>query len=234
MDLISATVGAMLHSPTGRTLLVMLAVVLAAAVLTALFDRNMRMLLGLSAVIDTVNEFVGKWISWLILASILVSAGNAIIRKVFDTSSNAWLELQWYLFGAAFLAAAAYTLKQNEHIRIDIVYGMWSRRVQHWIDLLGHIFFLMPFALLMVFYLVPYVMLSYRSGEVSTNAGGLIIWPAKTMLLVGFFLLAWQGVSEIIKKIAIMTGNMDDPNPYISQHEQAALEGEALVEELKS
>jgi TRAP-type mannitol/chloroaromatic compound transport system permease small subunit len=234
MDLISATVGAMLHSPTGRTLLVMLAVVLAAAVLTALFDRNMRVLLGLSAVIDTVNEFVGKWISWLILASILVSAGNAIIRKVFDTSSNAWLELQWYLFGAAFLAAAAYTLKQNEHIRIDIVYGMWSRRVQHWIDLLGHIFFLMPFALLMVFYLVPYVMLSYRSGEVSTNAGGLIIWPAKTMLLVGFFLLAWQGVSEIIKKIAIMTGNMDDPNPYISQHEQAALEGEALVEELKS
>ena len=92
----------------------------------------------------------------------------------------------------------------------------------------------MMFALLMVFYLVPYVMLSYRSGEVSTNAGGLIIWPAKTMLLVGFFLLAWQGVSEIIKKIAIMTGNMDDPNPYISQHEQAALEGEALVEELKS
>jgi TRAP-type mannitol/chloroaromatic compound transport system permease small subunit len=234
MDLISATVGAMLHSPTGRTLLVMLAVVLAAAVLTALFDRNMRVLLGLSAVIDTVNEFVGKWISWLILASILVSAGNAIIRKVFDTSSNAWLELQWYLFGAAFLAAAAYTLKQNEHIRIDIVYGMWSRRVQHWIDLLGHIFFLMPFALLMVFYLIPYVLLSFHSGEVSTNAGGLIIWPAKAMLLVGFFLLAWQGVSEIIKKIAIMTGNMDDPNPYITQHEQAKLEGEALVEELKS
>jgi TRAP-type mannitol/chloroaromatic compound transport system permease small subunit len=234
MDLISVTVGAMLHSPTGRTLLVLLAVVLAAAVLTVLFDRNMRVLIRLSAVIDAVNEFIGKWISWLILASILVSAGNAIIRKVFDTSSNAWLELQWYLFGAAFLAAAAYTLKQNEHIRIDIVYGMWPRRVQHWIDLLGHILFLMPFALLMVFYLVPYVELSYRSGEVSTNAGGLIIWPAKTMLLVGFFLLAWQGVSEIIKKIAIMTGNMDDPNPYISQHEQAALEGEALVEELKS
>ncbi len=232
MDPFSAT-GAMLHSPTGRILLAMLVVVLAAAALTALFDRHMRALLGLSAVIDAVNEFIGKWISWLILASILVSAGNAIIRKIFDMSSNAWLELQWYLFGAAFLAAAAYTLKQNEHIRIDIVYGMWPRRVQHWIDLLGHIFFLMPFALLMVFYLVPYVMLSYRSGEVSTNAGGLIIWPAKTMLLVGFFLLAWQGVSEIIKKIAIMTGNMDDPNPYITQHEQAKLEGEALVEELK-
>lgn len=234
MNPISAIVGAMLHSPTGRALLVMLVIVLAAILLTALFDRRMRVLIGISAIIDSVNEFIGKWISWLILASILVSAGNAIIRKVFDMSSNAWLELQWYLFGAAFLAAAAYTLKQNEHIRIDIVYGMWSRRVQHWIDLLGHIFFLMPFALLMVFYLVPYVWLSYRSGEVSTNAGGLIIWPAKTMLLVGFFLLAWQGVSEIIKKVAIITGNMDDPNPYISQHEQATLEGEALVEELKA
>jgi TRAP-type mannitol/chloroaromatic compound transport system permease small subunit len=234
MDLISATVGAMLHSPTGWALLVILAIVLAAIVLTMLFDRNMRVLIRLSAIIDAVNEFIGKWISWLILASILVSAGNAIIRKVFDVSSNAWLELQWYLFGAAFLAAAAYTLKQNEHIRIDIVYGMWPRRVQHWIDLLGHVLFLMPFALLMVFYLIPYVHLSYVSGEVSTNAGGLIIWPAKAMLLAGFFLLAWQGVSEIIKKIAVMAGNMDDPNPYITQHEQAKLEGEALVEELKS
>jgi len=209
-------------------------VVLAAVVLTALFDRRMRVVLGLSAVIDAVNTFVGRWISWLILASILVSAGNAVIRKVFDVSSNAWLELQWYLFGAAFLAAAAYTLKQNEHIRIDIVYGLWPRRVQHWIDLLGHILFLMPFALLMVFYLAPYVALSWRSGELSTNAGGLVIWPAKAMLLVGFFLLAWQGVSEIIKKIAVISGNMDDPNPYVTQHEQAKLEGEALVEELGS
>ncbi|MBN9241692.1 MAG: TRAP transporter small permease subunit [Mesorhizobium sp.] len=194
----------------------------------------MRVLIAISSVIDTVNEFIGKWISWLILASILVSAGNAVIRKVFDVSSNAWLELQWYLFGAAFLAAAAYTLKQNEHIRIDIIYGMWPRRVQHWIDLVGHALFLMPFAVLMVFYLVPYVSISYRSGEMSTNAGGLIIWPAKAMLLAGFFLLAWQGVSEIIKKIAVITGNMDDPNPYVSHHEQAELEGEALVEELKS
>jgi len=194
----------------------------------------MEGLLALSRGVDRLNEIIGKWVSWLILVSILVSAGNAIIRKVFNISSNAWLELQWYLFGAAFMLAAAYTLKQNEHIRIDIVYGMWPRRVQHWIDLIGHVVFLMPFALLMVFYLVPYVALSYRSGEVSTNAGGLIIWPAKAMLLVGFFLLAWQGVSEIIKKIAVMTGNMDDPTPYVTQHEQAKLEGEALVEELKS
>jgi TRAP-type mannitol/chloroaromatic compound transport system permease small subunit len=234
MDLISAAARVMSQTPGGRALLAIFAVVLAAIVLTLLFDRRMKGLIGLASLIDRINEFIGKWVSWLILASILVSAGNAIIRKIFDTSSNAWLELQWYLFGAAFLAAAAYTLKQNEHIRIDIVYGLFSRRVQHWIDLVGHILFLMPFALLMVFYLIPYVSASYRSGEMSTNAGGLIIWPAKAMLLAGFFLLAWQGVSEIIKKVAVMSGNMDDPNPYVTQHEQAKLEGEALVEELKS
>lgn len=233
MDMLSAAARVMIQTPGGRALLVVLAVVLAAIVATLVFDRRMRVLIGISTAIDAVNEFIGKWVSWLILASILVSAGNASIRKIFDTSSNAWLELQWYLFGAAFLAAAAYTLKQNEHIRIDIVYGMWPRRVQHWIDLLGHILFLMPFALLMVFYLVPYVSLSFRSGELSNNAGGLIIWPAKAMLLVGFFLLAWQGVSEIIKKIAVISGNMDDPNSFVSAHEQAELEAKALAEEVR-
>jgi TRAP-type mannitol/chloroaromatic compound transport system permease small subunit len=191
-------------------------------------------LIALSRAIDRLNEFIGKWVAWLILVSILVSAGNAIIRKAFNMSSNAWLELQWYLFGAAFLLAAAYTLKQNEHIRIDIVYGAFSRRTQHWIDLLGHLFFLMPFVVLMISYFVPYFLLSYRSGEVSTNAGGLVIWPAKSLLLIGFFLLGLQGVSEIIKKIAIMRGDMDDPNPFITAHEAAELEAKALVEELKS
>lgn len=191
-------------------------------------------LLALSRTIDRINEFIGRWVSWLILLAILVSAGNAVIRKVLDTSSNAWLELQWYLFGAAFMLAAAYTLKQNDHIRIDIVYGMFSRRVQHWIDLLGHLFFLMPFVVLMVIYFVPYVSLSFHSGEMSTNAGGLIVWPAKAILLAGFFLLALQGVSEIIKKIAIMRGDMEDPNPFISAHEQAELEAKALAEEAKA
>jgi TRAP-type mannitol/chloroaromatic compound transport system permease small subunit len=190
-------------------------------------------LLALSRGIDRLNEFIGKWVSWLILLSILVSAGNAIIRKTFDISSNAWLELQWYLFGAAFLLAAAYTLKQNEHIRIDIVYGMFPRRVQHWIDLLGHLLFLMPFCVLMVFYLGPYVLLSYRSGEVSNNAGGLIIWPAKLLLLIGFVLLTLQGVSEIVKKIAVMRGRMEDPNPFISAHEQAELEAKSLADEVR-
>ncbi|MBZ9669627.1 TRAP transporter small permease subunit [Mesorhizobium sp. ESP7-2] len=191
-------------------------------------------LLALSRAIDRANEFIGKSVSWLILLAILVSAANAVIRKVFDTSSNAWLELQWYLFGGAFMLAAAYTLKQNEHIRIDIVYGLFSRRVQHRIDLFGHVFFLMPFVTLMVFYFVPYVSLSFHSGEMSTNAGGLIVWPAKAILLVGFFLLALQGISEIIKKIAIMHGVIEDPNPFISVHEQAELEAKALAEEAKA
>jgi TRAP-type mannitol/chloroaromatic compound transport system permease small subunit len=178
----------------------------------------MNPLLGFSRLIDAITERIGKAVSWLILVAVLVSAGNAVIRKVFNVSSNAWLEAQWYLFGAAFMFAAAYTLSQNEHIRIDVVYGMFSRRVQHWIDLFGHIFFLMPFVLLMLYYLVPYVRMSYVSGEVSSSAGGLIIWPAKAILLFGFILLALQGVSEIIKKIAIMTGNMDDPTPYVPSH----------------
>jgi TRAP-type mannitol/chloroaromatic compound transport system permease small subunit len=178
----------------------------------------MRGLLALSAAIDRVTEFIGKWVSWLILISILVSAGNAVIRKLFNSSSNAWLEMQWYLFGAAFMFAAAYTLKQNEHIRIDIVYGMFSRRVQHWIDLFGHVFFLTPFVFLMVWYFIPYVALSYRSGEVSTNAGGLTVWPAKAILLAGFCLLSLQAISEIIKKVAVITGVMEDPTPFVPTH----------------
>ncbi|OCX61010.1 C4-dicarboxylate ABC transporter [Thioclava sp. SK-1] len=175
-------------------------------------------LLALARGIDRVNTFIGKAVSWLILLAILVSAVNATIRKVFSISSNAWLELQWYLYGAAFLLAAAYTLKQNEHIRIDIVYGAFSRRVQHWIDLIGHLLFLMPFLTLMLYLLYPYVMRSVASGEVSTNAGGLILWPAKALLLAGFTLLYAQGISEIIKKIAVMRGLIEDPFPSVGPH----------------
>ncbi|AMY69299.1 TRAP transporter small permease subunit [Frigidibacter mobilis] len=193
----------------------------------------MGVLLALSAVIDRVNEIIGKAVSWLILVAVLVSATNAVIRKTMNVSSNSWLELQWYLYGAAFLLAAAYTLKQNEHIRIDIVYGTFSRRTQHWIDLFGHVFFLMPFLVLMLYLFIPYVSMSVRSGEVSTNSGGLVIWPAKALLLAGFSLLFLQGISEIIKKIAVMRGQMDDPTPFISAHEAAEKEGEALVEEIR-
>ncbi|RJG46251.1 TRAP transporter small permease subunit [Mesorhizobium sp. DCY119] len=194
----------------------------------------MRALIGLSRLLDVLTESIGKSVAWLILVAVVVSAGNAVMRKAFNLSSNAWLELQWYLFGAAFLLAAAYTLRQNEHIRIDIVYGQFSRRKQHWIDLFGHVFFLMPFTLLMVYFFVPYFLHSWRSGEMSSSAGGLVIWPAKLLLLLGFFLLALQGVSEIIKKIAIMRGDMEDPNPFISAHQAAEEEGKALVEELRS
>ncbi|MCR8725604.1 TRAP transporter small permease subunit [Frigidibacter sp. ROC022] len=192
----------------------------------------MTSLLPVARAIDRINELIGKSVSWLILVAVLVSAANAIIRKTLNTSSNAWLELQWYLFGAAFLLAAAYTLKSNEHIRIDIVYGALSRRVQHWIDLIGHVLFLMPFTCLMLWLLIPYVARSYRIQEVSTNAGGLIIWPAKALLLAGFVLLFFQGISEIIKKIAIMRGAMEDPTPFHTAHEAAELEAAALLREM--
>lgn len=200
----------------------------------------MNALLALSRAIDRVNEVIGKSVIWLILVAVLVSAINALVRKIFNSSSNAWLELQWYLFGAAFLGAAAYTLRQGEHVRIDIVYGMWKRRTQHRIDLFGHVVFLMPFVLLMIYYLWPYAMRSMCIGqnefcriERSTNSGGLQLWPAKLMLLVGFILLAVQGVSEIIKKIAVMRGLIEDPNPFVSTHEAAEQEAKALVEEMK-
>jgi TRAP-type mannitol/chloroaromatic compound transport system permease small subunit len=192
----------------------------------------MRGLLALSAGIDRVTSLIGRGVMWLIFLAVIISATNAVIRKVFSVSSNAWLEAQWYLFGAAFLGAAAYTLQQNEHVRIDIIYGMWSRRTQHWIDLFGHLVFLMPFVTLMIWYFVPWVTRSVYSGEVSTNSGGLIIWPAKALLLAGFSLLWLQGISEIIKKIAVMRGLIADPHPFISAHEAAEAEGAALKEEL--
>jgi TRAP-type mannitol/chloroaromatic compound transport system permease small subunit len=192
----------------------------------------MQSLVALSRAIDRLSEAIGKSVMWLILVAIIVSAGNAVMRKAFNVSSNSWLELQWYLFGAAFMLASANTLKQNEHIRIDIIYGARSRRTQHWIDLFGHVFFLMPFVLLATYLLVPYVLTPYRSGEMSSSAGGLLIWPARAFLLAGFALLVLQGISEIIKKIAVMRGIIDDPTPFVSAHEAAELEGAALAAEV--
>jgi TRAP-type mannitol/chloroaromatic compound transport system permease small subunit len=206
-------------SPATEVMGAIVLAVAAAVLWTFLFDRRMTVLIALSRIIDRITAFIGKAVSWLILLAVLVSAGNAISRKAFDIASNAWLELQWYLFGAAYLLAAAYTLQQNEHIRIDILYNMYSRRKQNIVDLFGHIFFLMPFVLLMLSYFFPYVWLSFRSGEVSTNAGGLIIWPGKLMLLLGFGLLALQGVSEIVKKIAIMRGLIRDEHQHVATHQ---------------
>ena len=192
----------------------------------------MQALLALSRGIDNVTEFIGKSVIWLIFLAILISAGNAIVRKVFNWSSNSLLEMQWYLFGAAFLLASAYTLKSNEHIRIDIVYGMFSNRTRQRIDLFGHVFFLLPFVLLMTWLLIPYTWRAFDNGDISTNAGGLIIWPARFFLLAGFALLVVQAVSEIIKKVAIIRGDLEDPYPFISAHEQAELEGAALAKEV--
>ena len=191
----------------------------------------MQALLAISRGIDRVNEIIGKSVMWLILLAVLVSAGNAIIRKVAPQfASNAWLELQWYLFGAAFMGAAAYTLKQNEHIRIDIFYGTRTRQTQHWIDLFGHIFFALPFVVLMSWMLIPYAWQAYQSGQGSGNASGLVIWPSRAILAVGFLLLIAQVISEIIKKIAVMRGELEDPHPFISAHEAAELEGAQLAE----
>ena len=192
----------------------------------------MQPLLPLARLIDNVNEAIGKAVMWLIFIAVMVSAGNAVIRKLFNMSSNSWLELQWYLFGGAFLLASAYTLKQNEHIRIDIFYGTRTRMTQHWIDLVGHALFTLPFVVLMSWMLIPYAWNAYSIGQISTNSGGLIIWPARALLAGGFILLSFQAVSEIIKKIAVMRGEMDDPTPFISAHEAAELEGAALAAEV--
>lgn len=167
--------------------------------------------LKLSQAIDSINSWIGRNIAWLIFVAVLVSAGNAVLRKAFSISSNAWLELQWYLFGAVFMLAAAWTLKKNEHVRIDVVSSNLSNRTRTWIDLICHILFLMPFALLMVWLSWPFFLLSWQSGEMSMNAGGLIVWPAKLVILLGFVLFAAQGVSEIIKKIAMLHGDIPEP-----------------------
>jgi TRAP-type mannitol/chloroaromatic compound transport system permease small subunit len=182
----------------------------------------MRKLLGVSTAIDAVTGFIGRSVSWLILATVLISAGNAIVRKAFDVSSNAWLELQWYLFGAVFLLAAAYTLERNDHIRIDIISGVLPRGLRNVIDLLGHVFMLMPLAVLMVYESFDFVRRSYSQHEYSANAGGLIVWPAKALIFAGFFLLALQGISEIIKRIAVMRGIIADPYGAKSSEEALA------------
>ncbi len=171
----------------------------------------MGVLLRISRAIDRVTAFIGQAVTWLILLSVLVSAANATSRKLFSLSSNAWLEMQWYLFGAAYLLAAAYTLQRNGHVRIDIISNLLPRRVRQWIDLFGHAVMLLPFSILMVWEITPWFAQSYAIGEMSANYGGLILWPAKGFLLAGFFLLAIQAVSEIIKRIAVMQGRIADP-----------------------
>lgn len=171
----------------------------------------MNLLLRLSRAIDWVNEQVGQLVYWLVLAAVIVSAGNAMVRYLFDTSSNAWLELQWYLFSAVFLLAAGYTFLHNEHVRIDVIYGHLPAKARATIDLLGGLFFLLPMAVIIMVLSWPMVVESVERNEYSSDAGGLLRWPVKILIPIGFFLLVLQGVSEIIKRIGFLSGHLSDP-----------------------
>lgn len=191
----------------------------------------MAALLRLSRGIDAFNAFVGRWAAWAILGAIVVSAINAIFRKLFGISSNAWLELQWYLFGAVFMLCAPWTLARNEHIRIDIVSSRLSERTRNIIEMFGHFVFLLPFALVMTYLSWPFFLSSFASWESSSSPGGLLIWPAKALILVGFILLLLQWASEVIKRIAIMRGLIEDEHSAAGHHASAEAEVERLLAE---
>ncbi len=171
----------------------------------------MQALLKLSNAIDALNRFIGKHVIWLILASTVISAINAIVRKAFNFSSNAYLEVQWYLFAATFMLCAAFTLLNGEHVKIDVIYSRLYKRTQTWIDVFGFVFFLLPFCTAIIWFSTPFFLRGFYSGEMSSNAGGLIRWPVYAMMPLGFGLLWLQGLSELIKRVAFLFGLIDDP-----------------------
>ena len=189
----------------------------------------MQALLKLSRAIDWLSAQVGRWVIWLILGSTIISGVNAVVRKAFNTSSNAYLEVQWYLFAAAFLLAAGYTLLNGEHVKIDVIYSRLSRRTQNWIDIFGFVVFLLPMAGVILWFAWPFFLQGYRSGEMSSNAGGLIRWPVYLMMPIGFALLLLQAVSELIKRIAFGMGLIEDPTA--KKAEKSA--EEELAEEIR-
>jgi TRAP-type mannitol/chloroaromatic compound transport system permease small subunit len=192
-------------------------------------NNGMQPLLKLSRGIDGFTALIGRWLIWLILASTVISAVNAVVRKAFNTSSNAYLEVQWYLFAASFLLAAGYTLLNGEHVKIDVIYGRLSRKTQNRIDIFGFVFFLIPLCLVILWYGVPFYLQAFRSGEMSQNAGGLVRWPVYLMMPVGFALLLMQGFSELIKRVAFGMGLIEDP--AIKKSEKSA--EEELAEEIR-
>jgi TRAP-type mannitol/chloroaromatic compound transport system permease small subunit len=183
-------------------------------------------LLSLSRLIDRITTWVGSWVSWLVLAAVLISAINATVRKALKTSSNAFLEIQWYLFAAVFLLAAGYTLMRQEHVKIDVISGRFSKRTQIWIDIVGLVFFVLPLVYTVVHLSVPLVIRAYEMNEYSQNAGGLIRWPVFALLPIGFVLLGVQAISELIKRIAFLRGLIPDP----TQKGQARSAEEELAE----
>ena len=191
----------------------------------------MQSLLKMSRGIDAFTSWVGKRLAWLILVAVVVSALNAIVRKSFDTSSNSWLELQWVLFSIVFLLCSSWTLLDNEHIRIDIVNNMLPKQVRNSIDVIGHAFFLIPLTFVMIITGGPFFMRSVEINEQSGNAGGLPQWPAKSLIIIGFTMLLVQGISELIKRIAVMRGLI--PDPHASQVNALEAEIVHLVEAIK-
>jgi len=186
-------------------------------------------LLSISKTIDQVNTRLGNLIAWLIFVAVAVSTVNALIRKIFDMSSNSWLELQWVLFGFVFLLCSPWTLLSNEHIRIDVISSKLPKRARDWIDIVGHVAFLLPFALVMILTSGPFALRSILGNEQSGNAGGLPQWPAKTLIFVGFIVLFVQGVSELIKRIAIMRGELEDTTSGGGHHASAEAEAQRLL-----
>ena len=189
----------------------------------------MQTLLSISKTIDQVNTRLGKLIAWLIFVAVAVSTVNALIRKIFDMSSNSWLELQWVLFGFVFLLCSPWTLLSNEHIRIDVISSKLPKRARDWIDIVGHVAFLLPFALVMILTSGPFALRSILGNEQSGNAGGLPQWPAKTLIFVGFIVLFVQGVSELIKRVAIMRGELEDTTSGGGHHASAEAEAQRLL-----
>ena len=181
----------------------------------------MKPLLTLSRSIDWLNEHIGRLVYWCVLVMVLVSSANATMRYSFNIASNAWLELQWYLFAVVFLLCSGYTLLHNEHIRIDVVSSHLSRRTQVWIDVFGFVFFLLPMSLFIMWLSWPIFMNAWTSGEISGSAGGLIRWPARLLVPLGFFLLSAQGFSELIKRIAFLRGLIPDP---VEKHKDPGLD----------
>ena len=175
----------------------------------------MQALLKLSRGIDRLNALVGRYVIWLILGATIISALNAVVRKVLHTSSNAFLEVQWYLFAASFLLAAGYTLLEKEHVKVDVINSKLSLRTRVWIDVIGFALFLTPMCLIVLYYGTPFFLQALRTGEMSSNAGGLIRWPVYLMMPLGFGLLLLQGISEFIKRIAFLAGLIDDPTVKI-------------------
>jgi len=194
-------------------------------------DALLKALLPLTRVIDAVNTWLGKRLAWLILAAVIVSAANATIRKVFDTSSNSWLELQWVLFSIVFLLCSPWTLLANEHIRIDIVNNLLPKRLRDSIDVVGHAFFLLPLCFIMIVTGIPFFIRSYEINEQSGNAGGLPQWPSKALIMIAFTFLLLQGVSELIKRIAIMRQLI--PDPHATQMHALEAEVEHIVEAIE-